>query len=133
SLLYGSPTTTNNQAEYNGLLTGLVYAHRANIDPLFVVGDSQLIIRQQRTRAEPRAHHLRQLYMRCRGLADKCKVVKWTHQLRVFNKTADSLANLAMDTARSRQVIFSPETTDDHFHTVVMRYAAIDLRKWLDD
>ncbi|KAJ0395669.1 hypothetical protein P43SY_009480 [Pythium insidiosum] len=41
-----APTTTNNQAEYHGLLTGLRAAHAHDWHNLDVVGDSALIIRQ---------------------------------------------------------------------------------------
>ncbi|EGZ09639.1 hypothetical protein PHYSODRAFT_523129 [Phytophthora sojae] len=40
---------------------------------------------------------------RCRVGADRCGVRSWSHHLRAFNKTADAVANLAMDTTCSRQ------------------------------
>ncbi|EGZ12025.1 hypothetical protein PHYSODRAFT_381909, partial [Phytophthora sojae] len=51
----------------------------------------------------PRVEHLARLYWQCRTLADECGVITWTHHYRSFNKTADALANLAMDTKVSRQ------------------------------
>ncbi|EGZ23374.1 hypothetical protein PHYSODRAFT_452372, partial [Phytophthora sojae] len=71
---------------------------------LHVVGDSQLILRQQLHQTAPKAAHLRNLYQRCRVIADKCGVRSWSHHLRAFNKTADALANLAMGTTCSRQL-----------------------------
>ncbi|OWY94017.1 hypothetical protein PHMEG_00036376 [Phytophthora megakarya] len=105
---YHAKTTTNNQAEYRGLLQGLLQAHRSRMIPLHVVCDNKMIIEQQRKRHSPRFHesaqHYTHLYKRCRVLADKCNVLSWTHHIRSFNKTADTLANLAMNTQHSRQL-----------------------------
>ncbi|KAF1786562.1 Ribonuclease H-like domain [Phytophthora cactorum] len=97
----------NNIAEYGGLLHGLKYAKRSGLHSLHVVGDSQMIIRQNNCRKPPQAQHLAKLYWHCRILADLCNMQAWTHHYRVRNKTADSLANIAMDATRSCQVIVS--------------------------
>ncbi|OWZ16232.1 hypothetical protein PHMEG_00010003 [Phytophthora megakarya] len=54
SMSYASKATTNNQAEYQGLLSGLLYARKKQLQPLHVVGDSQMIIRQQQKRLPPK-------------------------------------------------------------------------------
>ncbi|EGZ14113.1 hypothetical protein PHYSODRAFT_403395, partial [Phytophthora sojae] len=54
-------------------------------------------------RGPPKAAHLRDIYAQCRTIADQLQITSWTHHLRHFNKTADKLANLAMDTKRSIQ------------------------------
>ena len=37
---------TNNQAEYIGLLAGVVAAKRVGVESLIILGDSQLVVRQ---------------------------------------------------------------------------------------
>ncbi|EGZ07991.1 hypothetical protein PHYSODRAFT_526110, partial [Phytophthora sojae] len=50
----------------------------------------------------PRAKHLQGL--QSRRLADKLCVLTWQHHLRAYNKMADTLANMAMDSRRSVQM-----------------------------
>ncbi|EGZ12560.1 hypothetical protein PHYSODRAFT_373097, partial [Phytophthora sojae] len=90
--------TTNNIAEYRGLLNRLRYAARCKLLGVHVVEHT---IRKRKT---PRAKHLQGLYTQCRLLADRLMMSSWSHRLRHFNKTADGLANLAMDTKKSTQV-----------------------------
>ncbi|DAZ96905.1 TPA: hypothetical protein N0F65_008916, partial [Lagenidium giganteum] len=52
-------TTTNNVAEYTGLIHGLRQANTNNFTPLHVVGDSGMILRQLRMYRPPRKQHLR--------------------------------------------------------------------------
>ncbi|EGZ08933.1 hypothetical protein PHYSODRAFT_409011, partial [Phytophthora sojae] len=90
-------------AENMGLLTGLKACIHFGWTPLHVVGDSNLIIHQQKTRTPPRAKHLQPLYWQSRRLADKLAVMTWQHHLRAHNRMADALANMAMDSRRSFQ------------------------------
>ncbi|KAF1328041.1 reverse transcriptase, partial [Globisporangium splendens] len=98
--------TTNNFAEYWGLIHGLREAQRSHFEPLYVIGDSALIISQQRMHRSPRQHRLARLYQTSRRLADCIDIRGWYHHYRAFNKMADSAANLAMDTRTSTQVHF---------------------------
>jgi ribonuclease HI len=91
-----SPRTTNNQAEYLGLVTRLAAAYRHWWRPLSVVGDSQLINNQLRQYRPPKNNVLRRFYHSVRRLADGLGVTLWSHQL-------DAAANIAMDTHRSIQ------------------------------
>jgi ribonuclease HI len=97
------PSTTNNQAEYVGVLAGLRAAHANNWTPLEVVGDSQLILGQLKNYRAPRNDRLHQLYAEARRLGDLLGVRRWNHHLRSFNKMADAAANAAMDTETSSQ------------------------------
>jgi ribonuclease H / adenosylcobalamin/alpha-ribazole phosphatase len=98
-----SPRTTNNQAEYLGLVTGLAAADGLRWRPLSVVGDSQLIITQLRSYRPPNNTVLRRFYHSARRLADSLGITRWSHHLRAFNKAADAAANISMDTRRSIQ------------------------------
>ncbi|KAF1329359.1 reverse transcriptase, partial [Globisporangium splendens] len=106
SMAYSRKDTTNNFAEYWGLIHGLREPQRSHFEPLYVIGDSALIISQQRMHRSPRQHRLARLYQTSRRLADCIDIRGWYHHYRAFNKTADSAANLAMDTRTSTQVHF---------------------------
>ncbi|KAF1322640.1 reverse transcriptase, partial [Globisporangium splendens] len=107
SMAYSRKDTTNNFAEYWGLIHGLREAQRSHFEPLYVIGDSALIISQQRMHRSPRQHRLARLYQTSRRLADCIDILGWYHHYRAFNKMADSAANLAMDARTSTQVHFS--------------------------
>ncbi|DAZ93480.1 TPA: hypothetical protein N0F65_007848 [Lagenidium giganteum] len=94
-------TSTNNRAEYDGLLLGLIEARRRHILRLHMVGESLLVITQMQARRPPRNPHLRTKYARARNLADLVHIESWNHHLRAQNKMADATANLAMDTSTS--------------------------------
>ncbi|KAF1334899.1 Camk/cdpk protein kinase, partial [Globisporangium splendens] len=106
SMAYSRKDTTNNFAEYWGLIHGLREAQRSHFEPLYVIGDSALIISQQRMHRSPRQHRLARLYQTSRRLADYIDIRGWYHHYRAFNKMADSAANLAIDTRTSTQVHF---------------------------
>ena len=75
SMSYAARTTTNNQAEYSGLLEGLRACQRGGWAPLHVIGDSMMIIRQQTGRKSPHAAHLAPLYHQSRRIADMLRVL----------------------------------------------------------
>ncbi|KAF1329199.1 Tkl/drk protein kinase, partial [Globisporangium splendens] len=106
SMAYSRKDTTNNFAEYWGLIHGLREVQRSHFEPLYVIGDSALIISQQRMHRSPRQHRLARLYQTSRRLADCIDIRGWYHHYRALNKMADSAANLAMDTRTSTQVHF---------------------------
>ena len=89
-------STTNNQAENRGLITGLRAARHYQWPRLEVVGDSALILRQLRDYRPPKNPRLLALYSQARRLADQLGVRCWSHHVRAHNKMADALANLAM-------------------------------------
>ncbi|KAF1328958.1 reverse transcriptase, partial [Globisporangium splendens] len=113
--------TTNNFAEYWGLIHGLREAQRSHFEPLYVIGDSALIISQQRMHRSPRQHRLARLYQTSRRLADCIDIRGWYHHYRAFNKMADSAANLAMDTRTSTQRLLVA-TYDFWFFTFINTY-----------
>ncbi|KAF1327406.1 reverse transcriptase, partial [Globisporangium splendens] len=92
SMAYSRKDTTNNFAEYWGLIHGLREAQRSHFEPLYVIGDSALIISQQRMHRSPRQHRLARLYQTSRRLADCIDIRGWYHHYRAFNKMADSAA-----------------------------------------
>jgi ribonuclease HI len=103
SISYGNKETTNNYAEYQGLVLGLQAANRYDHRPLHVVGDSNMILTQLRNKKSPKCPRLQHLYRAARQLADRTGVGSWTHHYRRYNKMADQLANAAMDAKASAQ------------------------------
>lgn len=94
--------TTNNVAEYRGLIAALTYlrdhAHREAI----VRSDSQLLIKQMLGEYRVRHPRLRPLYEQARALASELDRVAFERVPRARNAEADRLANLAMDEAAEK-------------------------------
>uniref|UniRef100_M4BZV8 RNase H type-1 domain-containing protein n=1 Tax=Hyaloperonospora arabidopsidis (strain Emoy2) TaxID=559515 RepID=M4BZV8_HYAAE len=53
-MAYGNSTTTNNFAEYQGLVHGFRRAKEGVLSPMHVAGDSALVLSQLRTYRSPR-------------------------------------------------------------------------------
>jgi len=90
-------STTNNQAEYNGLLIGLNQAIKLNITELLVEGDSDLVIKQMNNQYKVKSENLIPLYEKAKQLESKFEKITFTHIYRDKNKRADELANQAVE------------------------------------
>jgi hypothetical protein len=123
---YARPTTTNNYAEYQGLLHGLLIARERRWTPLHIIGDSKLIIQQHQRWTAPKSTALRRLYRRTINLAMEIQVQTWTHHYRAYNKMADRAANDAMDTSKSRQYDVSDLAPAPSIQTHMMS----DVNNW---
>lgn len=94
-------TTTNNVAEYQGLILGLegLLDHLAKdgVAPasvsLHIRMDSELIIRQLTGQYKVRHEALKPLFARAKGMLSQFAAVWPEHVRREFNKEADLLAN----------------------------------------
>ncbi len=94
-------TTTNNVAEYRGLVAGLRAA--AAIDPdaeVEVRADSRLVVQQMSGTWQIKNDELRRLAREARSVLPPAQV-RYTWVPRASNRAADALANVAMDTRRS--------------------------------
>ncbi len=89
--------TTNNVAEYQGLLLGLKAAREQGTASLEVRLDSELIVRQLNGQYKVKSPHLKPLYQEARNLLLAFDRVNIVHVRRELNRAADSLANEAMD------------------------------------
>ena len=89
--------TTNNVAEYQGLLAALRWARDAGARELLVRADSELMVRQMLGKYKVRAPHLQPLHIEARRLASSLARFRIEHVPRAENKDADRLANKAMD------------------------------------
>lgn len=91
--------TTNNVAEYQGLLAGLDWAIAHGHRRVRVRSDSELLVRQMRGEYRVKSPGLQPLFTQARGLVARIGQVTFEHVRRELNKEADRLANLAMDEA----------------------------------
>lgn len=89
--------TTNNVAEYCGLLAGLNRAKALNITHLEVYGDSNLVIQQVSGKWKVKNHRLKTIYKQIKTVEKFFTSIKYQHVYRNKNKRADALANEAFD------------------------------------
>lgn len=94
-------SSTNNVAEYSGLLAALRWAAEHGVSPLLVRSDSELLVKQMRGEYRVKNAGLQPLYEEARSLMRRIGRVTFEHVRREFNKDADRLANEAMDQAAS--------------------------------
>ncbi len=93
--------TTNNVAEYRGLIAGLEQAHRVGATQVAVRMDSKLVVEQMSGRWKVKHAGMAELHQQARSLASTFESVSYTWIPREQNKHADRLANEAMDGLRS--------------------------------
>lgn len=89
--------TTNNVAEYAGLVAALAFAEREGIDRLEIFSDSQLLVRQINGEYRVKAPHLIPFFLRVLQLRRKLDRFAIRHVERRENSRADGLANRAVD------------------------------------
>jgi ribonuclease HI len=91
--------TTNNVAEYRGLIAGLEAALALGAKRLEVRMDSELLVRQAIGRYRVKNPGLIPLHRRVLALRSQFEEVVFRHVPRNQNKLADMLANQALDSA----------------------------------
>jgi probable phosphoglycerate mutase len=96
--------TTNNVAEYEGLLAALRYALEDGVRELRVRSDSLLLVEQMKGAYRVRHPGLQPLHQEATRLASRIGRVVFEHVARAKNAHADRLANEAMDAAVAQPV-----------------------------
>src|SRR5690606_34807623 len=94
--------TTNNVAEYRGLIAALAWAVEHKAMPLRVRMDSELIVKQMRGVYKVKHPGLQPLHAEARALVTQIGRVVFEHVKREQNREADRLSNLAMDLASGK-------------------------------
>src|SRR6201982_2360071 len=89
--------STNNVAEYYGLIAALAYAQQNGIPALRIESDSELLVRQMRGQYKVKSPELRPLFERAKKMAQTFDSFKIDHVYREQNAEADALANEALD------------------------------------
>ena len=90
-------STTNNVAEYEGLIIGLEMAKDMGVRHLLCEGDSTLIIKQVTGEWACKKDHLKPFYKKAKELINEFHSIKFQYIPRADNARADELANIAMD------------------------------------
>jgi ribonuclease HI len=101
--------STNNGAEYYGLIAALDYAQQHGIRALQVQSDSELLVRQMRGQYKVKSPELRPLFERARKMAQMLDSFKIDHVYREQNAEADALANEALDETSGRTPAPKPD------------------------
>src|SRR6266403_217411 len=89
--------STNNVAEYYGLIAALDYAQQHAIRALRVESDSELLVRQMLGPYKVKSPELRPLFERAKKMAQAFDSFNIGHVYREQNAEADALANEALD------------------------------------
>ncbi len=97
-------TTTNNVAEYSGLLEALETARSEGADDLEIISDSELLVKQMLGAYRVKHPNLIPMHREAKALAQKFGRFSIRHTLRAGNKDADRLANEAVDRGEGRAV-----------------------------
>ena len=89
--------STNNVAEYMGLILGLKRAKAMGIKELDVYSDSELLVKQLAGDYAVKAEHLRPLHEEVRSLLGGFSEIQVRHIPREQNAQADAMSNRAID------------------------------------
>lgn len=101
--------TTNNVAEYTGLIEGLKAAIEQGVADLDVFMDSTLVIQQMKGVYRVKHPGLKPLHAQARQLAGRIGRVRYRAIPRAQNKHADRLSNEGMDAWEEANPGFEPE------------------------
>lgn len=89
--------STNNVAEYFGLIAALDYAQSHGVRALRVLSDSELLVKQMRGVYKVKSEELRPLHERAKKMAQSFESFRIDHIYREQNREADALVNQALD------------------------------------
>jgi ribonuclease HI len=92
--------TTNNVAEYHGLLRALETAQALKADGIEILSDSELMVRQINGQYKVKSPDLQPLFTQARQLLGGVGSWRMDHVYRERNARADELANRALDSGR---------------------------------
>ncbi|MFW5839658.1 MAG: ribonuclease HI family protein [Planctomycetota bacterium] len=93
--------TTNNVAEYQGMLYGLKMAQTLNASRVELISDSELMVRQMTGQYRVKNAGLKPLYEEAKSIASGFADFQIRHVRREHNKDADRLVNQAIKEKRN--------------------------------
>jgi ribonuclease HI len=93
--------TTNNVAEYRGLLAGLESAAKLGATQVEVLSDSELLVRQMTGLYRVRSENLKDLFEQARIFQTRFSKCTFRHIPREQNTAADRLVNRAINLRRN--------------------------------
>jgi ribonuclease HI len=97
-------TTTNNIAEYAGLIEALTVAAEEGATEVEIISDSLLLVQQMLGKFRVKSPNLIPLHEQAKAMARKFRRFTIRHTPRAGNKEADRLANMAVDRADGRWI-----------------------------
>lgn len=95
--------TTNNQAEYQGVVAGLEWCKQHDVQTVEVYLDSLLAVNQLKGIYRVKNEDLKVHYDAAKRLSAAFKKITFTHVPRALNTLADAEANKAMDAAEKKK------------------------------
>lgn len=105
--------STNNVAEYTGLIIGLKEAINLGIKVLTVEGDSMLVIKQMKGEYKVKSDNLIDLYNEAKLLEKEFEYITFKHIYRENNMRADELSNLAISKEHLDERMYYDEADED--------------------
>ncbi len=90
---------TNNQAEYQAVISGLEKAHQLGAKDLEFYLDSELVVKQLKHEYKVKNRELAPLFLKIHNLTMSFKKINYKYIPREKNKLADKLVNKAIDKA----------------------------------
>ncbi len=97
---------TNNQAEYHGLIAGLILVKDLGAENVEIFSDSELLVKQMRGEYKVKDAHLKPLALVARFLIKTFKRVTFFAIPREKNKAADKLVNSTLDGKKPQKPLF---------------------------
>jgi ribonuclease HI len=95
--LFVGVNSTNNHAEYAGLILGLQQAKELGIKNLNVEGDSEVVINHMKGIYKCKSPNLIELHNTAKELEQYFDKINFIHVLRNKNKRADELSNISVE------------------------------------
>lgn len=89
---------TNNFAEYTALIRGLKLAAKEGIDSIECNLDSELVVKQLNGQYKVKNENIIPLHKKVETLKKEFKSISFVHVRREFNKHADRMVNIILDT-----------------------------------
>ena len=108
---------TNNEAEYEALLMGMMMIQKMGGKAVSVFSDSKLVVGQVRGDLEARDSRMQEYLCQIRSIQEKFEVFDLSHVPRSGNTHVDSLATLATSSAQDLPRVVLVE--DLYTHTLV--------------
>ena len=110
-------SATNNEAEYEALLMGMMMVQKMGGKAVKIFSDSKLVVGQVRGDLEARDSRMQDYLCQVRSVQEKFEVFDLSHIPRSGNTHADSLATLATSSAQDLPQVVLVE--DLYTHTLV--------------
>jgi ribonuclease HI len=104
--------STNNVAEYYGLIAAMDYAQSHGVRAIRIESDSELLVKQMRGLYRVKSADLQPLYERAQKTAKVFESFRIDHVYREQNREADALANEALDEVEGKPRPAAPAKPD---------------------